>query len=238
MRRLMFVCLVVIGMAAPARAQVDKPFDFHIGGGWEFPLSTYKDEFNVGGEFVIGGTFWVTPTVGIQGQYEYDKMSGPSKTVSLSQNPIGGAITNGLIESNQQIHAAVFDVVVRSPHHADQMVNAYFLGGLGYYHRIIQLTSPAVGYTTICDPYWFYCYPTAVSIDQILGDRSSNDFGINFGGGVTFGHEVKFYVESRYHYVWGPEITPTTVNPLSTTQCSSGCTTNAAYFPLTFGARW
>ena len=236
MRRLMFVCLVVIGMAAPARAQVDKPFDFHIGGGWEFPLSTYKDEFNVGGEFVIGGTFWVTPTVGIQGQYEYDKMSGPSKTVSLSQNPIGGAITNGLIESNQQIHAAVFDVVVRSPHHADQMVNAYFLSGLGYYHRIIQLTSPAVGYTTICDPYWFYCYPTAVSIDQILGDRSSNDFGINFGAGVNFGHEAKFFVEARYVYVWGPEVTPpTTVQPVN---APSTYKANAQYFPLLFGLRF
>ena len=31
------------------------------------------------------------------------------------------------------------------------MVNGYVLGGLGLYHRIIQLTSPSVGYATICD---------------------------------------------------------------------------------------
>ena len=55
-------------------------------------------------------------------------------------------------------------------------------------------------------------YPTAVSVDNILGDRSSNDFGIDFGGGVTFGHEAKFYVEMRYHYVWGPTITPPNSN--------------------------
>ena len=50
------------------------------------------------------------------------------------------------------------------------------------------------------------CYPVAVSVDNILGDRSSNDFGINIGGGVTFGGEAKFYIETRYHYVWGPTI--------------------------------
>ena len=83
---------------------------------------------------------------------------------------------------------------------------------LGLYHRLIQLTSPAIGYTTFCDPYWYVCYPAAVSVDNILGDRSSNDFGIDFGGGVTFGHEAKFYVETRYHYVWGPTITPPASN--------------------------
>ena len=81
------------------------------------------------------------------------------------------------------------------------MANGYFLGGLGIYHRQLQLTSPAVGYTTFCDPYWLVCYPAAVSVDNILGSRSSTDFGINFGGGVTFGHEAKFYVEMRYTYV-------------------------------------
>ena len=58
-----------------------------------------------------------------------------------------------------------------------------------------------VGVITVCDPYWLICYPTAVSTDAIVGDRSSTDFGINVGGGVNFG---AFYAEARYHYVWGP----------------------------------
>jgi hypothetical protein len=120
------------------------------------------------------------------------------------------------------------------PH--DSPVGGYVLGGAGYYHRIVQLTSPSVGYTTICDPYWYVCYPAAVSVDQIIGDRSSNDFGINFGGGVTFGHEAKFYVEARYHYVFGKTITPTTA--LGNTVCPNSCSTSASYFPLIFGIRW
>ncbi|HJZ71199.1 MAG TPA: hypothetical protein VKE51_05630, partial [Vicinamibacterales bacterium] len=103
------------------------------------------------------------------------------------------------------------------------------------YHRKVQLTSPAVGYTTICDPYWYVCYPAAVSVDNILGDRSSTDFGINVGGGITFGHEVKFYVEARYHYVWGPAI-----NVAGGGAVPSGLpsNTNASYFPLVFGVRF
>ena len=113
------------------------------------------------------------------------------------------------------------------------------LGGLGLYHRMIQLTSPAIGFATFCDPHWHVCYPAAVSVDNILGDRSSNDFGIDFGGGVTFGHEAKFYVEMRYHYVWAPPITPPNANlPAAVTTCSGGCSSNASYFPLMFGVRF
>ncbi len=96
------------------------------------------------------------------------------------------------------------------------------------YHRIIQLTTPSVGFATVCDPYWLICYPAAVSTDAIVGDRSSTDFGFNFGGGLTFGHAAKFYVEARYHYVWGPKITA----------AGTEYSTNAQYFPITFGVRF
>ncbi len=85
------------------------------------------------------------------------------------------------------------------------------------------------------------CYPALVPVTNIIGDRSSNDFGVDFGGGLTFGHEAKFYVEMRYHYVWGKTISPTASTlPSGTaaTTCSGGCSTNASYFPITFGVRF
>jgi len=221
--------------AAPAAAQDYKPFDINFGFGWTFPLTDLKNDFNAGWNGTIGGTYNLNPKVGILVDYTYHRMNGPEKTILVGSTPGGIATSSQLIESNHQVHALTFNGVYKAMPH-DSMIGGYVLGGLGYYHRIIQLTSPAVGYTTICDPYWYVCYPTAVSVDNILGDRSSNDFGINFGGGVTFGHEAKFYVEARYTYVWGPTITPTTVS--GTTLCSGGCSTNASYFPLTFGVRW
>ena len=40
-------------------------------------------------------------------------------------------------------------------------------------------------------------------VENIVGERSSTDFGMDFGGGMNFG---AVYAELRYHYIWGPEV--------------------------------
>ena len=232
MRKLVAVAFGILLVAAPAVAQ-DKPVDFNIGFGWTFPQGDFADSFDSGWNGDFGVTFNVSPAVGVQAEYMYQRMNGPEKTILVSPAP-GGITSTQLIESNQQAHAFLGNLVFGNLHHG-KVVSAYGIGGLGLYHRIVQLTSPAVGFSTFCDPYWYVCYPVAVSVDNILGDRSSNDFGINFGGGITFGTEAKFYIEARYHYVWGPTISVANGGPLPSGVPSS---TNAPYFPLTFGVRW
>jgi opacity protein-like surface antigen len=233
----LFVTLVA---AAPVAAQDYKPVDFNIGFGGIFPVSSFKDSFNTGWNGNFGVTFNINEHVGVQAEYMYARMNGPDRTINVVANPVAGAATNGLLQSNQQQHVGSFDLVYRS-RAKDSLIGGYVLGGAGIYHRIVQITSPAVGYTTFCDPYWYVCYPALVPVTNIIGDRSENDFGIDFGGGITFGHEAKFYVETRYHYVWGKTITPTTATNLpagATPTCSGGCSTNASYFPITFGVRF
>ena len=76
-------------------------------------------------------------------------------------------------------------------------------------------------------------------VENIIGSRSSTDFGMDFGGGVRFG---KIYAEIRYHYIWGPTIeaqTPT-VNPLVTagsTASLAGRNANGQFLQTTFGIR-
>lgn len=238
MRKLLATFFVVLAAAAPATAQDYKPVDVNFGFGWTFPTSGFKDSFDAGWNGTFGLTFNINEHVGLQAEYVYGRMSGPERTISLTATPVAAAVTNGILESNQQLHVGSFNLVYRDQSKSHP-IGGYFLGGAGIYHRIIQLTSPSVGYTTFCDPYWYVCYPAAVSIDTIIGDRSSNDFGVDVGGGITFGHEAKFYIESRYHYVWGPTITgAATAGTTATTTCSGGCSSNASYFPLTFGVRW
>jgi Outer membrane protein beta-barrel domain len=232
MRNLLAAAFGILLAAAPAAAQ-DKPVDFNIGFGWTFPQGEFADSFDTGWNGNFGATFNISPTVGVQAEYMYQRMHGPEKTIIVSATP-GGIGTTQLIESNQQAHAFLGNLVLGNMH-SGGLVGGYVIGGAGLYHRIVQLTSPAVGFTTFCDPYWYVCYPVAVSVDNILGDRSSNDFGINFGGGITFGHEAKFYIEARYHYVWGPTINPPGGGALPAGAPNS---TNAPYFPLTFGVRW
>jgi hypothetical protein len=239
MRRLLTALCVTLVAAAPAAAQ-DKPVDFNIGFGGTFPTSDFKNSFDAGWNGTFGLTFNINEHLGLQGEYIYAHMDGPEKTISVTATPVAAAATNGLLESNQQMHIGSFNLVYRGGA-KDSPVGGYVLAGAGIYHRIIQVTSPSVGFTTFCDPYWYVCYPAVVSVDTIIGDRSSNDFGIDFGGGITFGHEAKFYVETRYHYVWGKTISATaTTLPTTgaTGTCASGCSTNASYFPITFGVRW
>src|SRR5262245_4720487 len=232
MRKFVVAAFSMFVAAAPVAAQ-DKPVDINIGFGVTLPEGNFADSFDTGWNGNFGATFNLSPTLGVQGEYMYMRMNGPERVISVSPIP-GGIGTNQLLESNHQVHAFLGNVVYKAMPH-DSMVGGYVLGGLGLYHRKVQITSPAVGFTTFCDPYWYVCYPAAVSVDNIIGDRSSNDFGINFGGGLTFGHEAKFYVEARYHYVWGPEVTVGSNLPSASTSSNS---TNASYFPITFGVRW
>ncbi|HVH29645.1 MAG TPA: outer membrane beta-barrel protein [Vicinamibacterales bacterium] len=231
-----FIVMMALIAATPAEAQ-DRPAGVNFGGGWTFPVSGLNDAFDIGWNAGIGGTFNISPTVGFQAEYMYHRMGGPDRPILIASNPDLPATTSGIIESNHQIHSGTFNLVYQTPR-GGSAVGGYVLGGVGIYHRLVQLTTPSVGYTTICDPYWYVCYPTLVSVDRIIGDRSSNDFGINIGGGVTFGTDGQFYVEMRYHYVWGPKV-ETQVNPLNGTDvCPNECSTNAQYFPLTLGFRW
>jgi opacity protein-like surface antigen len=238
MRKLVTALFGILVAAGPAAAQDYKPVDFNVGFGATIPTSGFKDSFDTGWNGNVGATFNLNEHLGVQGEYNYVRMNGPEKTILVSATP-GGIGSAQLIESNQQMHVGSFNLVYKG-HGRNNALGGYVLGGLGIYHRMIQLTSPAVGFTTFCDPYWYVCYPAAVSVDNILGDRSSNDFGVDFGGGVTFGHEAKFYVEMRYHYVWGPTISSTasTLPSSTVTNCSGGCSANASYFPITFGVRW
>ena len=229
MRKLLTACFVILFAAAPALAQ-DKPVDVNIGFGATFPTSGFGDSFDTGWDGTIGVTYNINENLGMQGEYIYSRMNGPEKTILVSPVP-GGATSAQLIETNHQMHIGSFNLMYKN-HPSDRAVGGFLLGGLGIYHRMIQLTSPAVGYATYCDPYWYVCYPVAVSVDNILGDRSSNDFGINIGGGVTFGGEAKFYIETRYHYVWGPTINAPANLPAGTVNaCSGGCSSNASVLP-------
>jgi Outer membrane protein beta-barrel domain len=240
MQKVVTMLFAVFVAASPAAAQDYKPVDFNFGFGWAFPTSDFGSSFDAGWHGTFGATYNINEHVGIQAEYTYLRMDGPERTISVVSNPIAADITNGLLESNHQMHVGTFDLIYKAQSQ-EHPIGGYALGGGGIYHRIVQLTSPSVGYATFCDPYWYVCYPTLVSVDTIIGDRSSNDFGVNFGGGVTFGREGKFYVESRLHYVWGQKITNATQLPAAastTATCADGCSTNATYYPITFGFRW
>lgn len=214
----------LFALAVPALAQAqDKPVEFNFGGGVTVPVGDVSDSFDTGWNFATGLTFNANEVVGFQAEYQYHRFGGPERTfANLAPSPSSDRI---LIESNHQMNVVDFNIVLRAG--GTSGVRGYVLAGPGVYWRKVQLTTPSVGLITVCDPYWYVCYPTPVATDAIVGDRTSTDFGFNVGGGVSFG---AFYIEARYHYVIGDDV-----------QAPGGgqsYSTNASYFPVTVGFRF
>lgn len=213
--------LIVPGVTRPASAQ-DRPVTFNVGVGPIIPQGDLADRFDTGITIPLGVTFNINESFGIQGEYSYSWMDGPQATIP----EVGGGSV--LLESNHSMH--MFNANVIFGPQTSGPVGGYVIGGIGAYNRRVELTTPSVGIATICDPYWFVCFPVAVPVDQIVGERSSTDFGFNIGGAITFAR--RFYVEARYHYVSGPEF--------ERPAALGGGTVKATghYFPIVFGVRF
>ena len=219
-KTLILLALLAVSVPGTVLAQ-DNPVQINFGGGVTFPVGDVADSFDTGWNFAAGLTFNVNETVGLQTEYQYHRFGGPDRVFDDVINPGGNRI---LIESNHQMNVVDFNIMLRG---GSGPVKGYVVAGPGVYWRKVQLTTPTVGVITVCDPYWYVCYPAPVSTDAIVVDRTSTDFGVNVGGGVSFG---AFYVEARYHYVWGDDV-----------QAPGGgqtYSTNATYFPITFGFRF
>ncbi len=203
----------------------DNPVSFNIGGGPTFVMGDLADRFNTGWGPAIGLTFNTSEKIGFQFEYAYRWFAIPDEA--------DAAI--GLLDANHQTHQLSGNVVatLTAP---DSPVRFYVAGGPGMYHRKVEITRYA-GTGVICDPWYYVCgtYP----VEAVLGSRGGWDFGFNIGAGIGFalGDSGEFYIESKYHHVWGPEISSSTQLPASL-QSSSGGKSDGQYLPLTFGFRF
>jgi opacity protein-like surface antigen len=148
---------------------------------------------------------------------------------------VGGNLPSGIISSiplsaNHSMHDADFNLLL-GPALKDKAAVPYAIVGAGVYHQIVNVTTPSVGLATVCDPWIYVCYPVAVPVTQIIGERSNTAFGWNLGGGVTarVNETTKFYAEIRYIHTNGPTFT----DPAGVSR-----TANGNYFPFTFGFRF
>jgi opacity protein-like surface antigen len=204
---------LVSSVVANATAQ-ERPFHFNIGGGPTFGLGDVGDRFGVGWGPALGITIDATERIGIQFEYAF-------RYFWLKESVDIGARR---FDANHSTHQLAFNLVgnLTEP---DSPVRAYVTAGPGFYYRKVEITEYE-GTGIICDPWFYVC--GAVPISSVVGSRGGWDFGLNVGGGVAFkvGEPAEFFIESRYHYVWGPEF------------AGASEKSNGQYWPLTFGIRF
>jgi opacity protein-like surface antigen len=234
-RRFGFIVAAGLIAVVPAAAQ-EKPVQINIGGGYTGVYGAGKDHVGSGGNFTLGVIFHTKSPISFQGEYGWNGMKQKQLSIPVFPTPLGdttGVPTDFFADANMQY--GDFNVILGSKSGAKTA--PYGIVGLGVYYRPVQVSTPGVGYATVCDPYWYVCYPALVPVEQVVGKRSSTDFGMDFGGGVNFkmSDHASIYFEVRYHYIWGPTVSNTSVNPLATPTTVKA---NGQFLPITVGVRF
>ena len=228
------IALFVAGLAADAHAQ-EKKVLFTIGGGYTAPNAEVRDHFGDGYNFNIGLQVNVTPIFAIEGLYSYNGLGDKRLTFDVFPEPVQDAGVPTDIEAGMNMQYGTVSLIVQQPEGA---VRPYGLVGMGIYYRPVELTTPGVGWVPgYCDPWWYVCYPGGwVETENIIGERSSTDFGMGFGGGLNF--RGGFYAELRYHYIWGPEVQAAQATPPIAGVDLDGRKANGQFLVTTFGFRF
>jgi opacity protein-like surface antigen len=233
----LLVAFAFVFAATPARAQdPDKPVTIEIGGGYTWTLSEVGDYLGNGYNFNFGVTWEASPMFGLEGLYSFNGLGSKDFTFPVSDIPgTQGVPTPFSADMNMQYGTA--SLIVKSGSRA--RVRPYGIGGMGVYYRPVTVTTPGVGFVPgFCSPWWYYCVPGGfVPVDNVVGERSSTDFGMVFGGGVNIAASdaASVYVEFRYHYIWGPEINPGAASSITGTTATKA---NGQFLPFTVGVRF
>jgi opacity protein-like surface antigen len=222
-------------LPASAGAQ-EKRVNVSFGGGFTMPNAEVRDHLGDGYNFNFGLQVNVTPVIALEGVYSFNGLGSKDLSIPVFPQPLetAGVPTNFSADMNMQY--GTFNVIMQKP---EGGVRPYGLVGLGVYHRPIKVTTPGVGWVGgYCDPWWYVCYPGGfVEVENVVGERSSTDFGMDFGGGLNFG---VVFAEIRYHYIWGPEIAdgPAPVQPLPGATPPATRKANGQFLATTFGIRF
>jgi len=232
MRKALVFTAVAFLLGTTAAFAQDKPVDVNIGGGYTFALSDIRDHLGDGYNVNFGVTFNLSESIGIQGEYSFNGLGQKTIQIPVSPTPNASTVpTDFSADMNMQF--GDLNVIYRPQ--TGGRAKPYVVGGIGIYYRPVKVTTPGVGYIPgYCDPWWYVCYPGGfVPVENIVGERSSTDFGFDFGGGVDvpLGETVKLYLEARYHYMWGPEV-KTSVSGTDTKKA------NGQFLPITVGLRF
>jgi len=218
----LIVIVTALLMLAPraASAQDEKRVHFNIGGGPTFPAGDVAERFSTGWGPALGLTVDFNKQIGFQFEYAY-------RWFGLKDD-----LQAGTISADHQTQQLDFNLVATLTK-PGAPARAYIIAGPGTYYRNVEITQYS-GTGVICDPWLYVCGTFPVT--SVLGSRGGWDFGFNVGGGVGIpisDSGAEFFIETRFHYVWGPEFTPP-AGAASTTPI----TANGQYWPLTFGLRF
>lgn len=199
-------------LTALSSAQISQRFNFSAGGGVTVPTDRAGRALNTGWNVNFRGGVNVSRYLLADLDFTYANMRFNDATLATFNEPNGGIGTWSL----------TFNPVVKlAPPHSK--IQPYITAGYGLYHMNFTLTRPASVPTVFCDPFFGFCFPGTVGVDQVVASDSTYKGGFNAGAGfdIPLGQSrVKIFTEARYHRMFSTH------------------NSDFTYIPVTFGLRW
>jgi opacity protein-like surface antigen len=190
-----------------------KDWTFNVGGGASLTSGTTKEFVRSGGGVGAAGVARnVNKYLGLRLDFQFANL--PLRTSALQAAQAPGA--------NSHVYALTLDPIINIPVTKDW--GGYVVFGPGFFHRSGKLDSSTAIPGSACNPFqtwWGHCFNSSLPINGHFLNSSENEFGYNFGGGVTrkIRPNIDFYAEFRFMH-----------------GSRGGITTD--FHPITIGVRW
>ena len=198
--------------ARKPKPKLYKNWNFYAGGGGSLTTGT-TTQFARGGGVISGGVERnVSQYLGLRLDVQWDNLPLRSSALEAAQAP--GA--------SSHVYSAMLDPIFNIP--VNKEWGGYIVIGPSYYHRSGKLDSSTALPGSSCTSFfvwWGSCYNGSIPINSDFLHASQNEFGENFGGGITHRITARFELSGEFRFLHGAH---------------GGRTTDLR--PITIGLRW
>ncbi len=231
-------------------------YAFIVGGGFSSPVQDFSNYTNLSYGFQVGAGRNFNKKFAVLVQFDYDNFGFKANTLTNQINLYNYeiAIYNSTQTTANQVspltaldgssHVWSFTLDPTYTFYSGEGLGAYVVGGVGFYHKTANFTTPSTGYY---EDYFgnVYAYQANQSIDQY----TSNAPGFNGGFGLTYKPSrfagERLYAEVRYHYMLNSLRTGITLANVNTAPASTDFNDQypqnshrTAYLPVKVGIRF
>jgi hypothetical protein len=168
-----------------------KNWVFNVGGGANMTSGTTSTFVRGGGGVAAAGVARnYNRYFGIRFDFQWDNLPLRQTALALAQAP----------SATSHSYTFMLDPIVNIP--VTRNWGGYVLGGVTYFHRSGKLESSTAIPGSACTPFfqwWGTCFNASIPLSGNFLNASENQFGENFGGGITrvIRPNIQFYAEWR-----------------------------------------
>ena len=190
-----------------------KNWSFNVGGGASIPNGSTKTFVRGGGGIAAAGVARnYSKYFGLRADFQFDNLPLRNSALNLAQAP--GATS--------QVYSVMLDPIINIP--VTKLWGGYVVFGGSYLHRSGKLDSSTAIPGSGCDAFfiwWGTCFNNSLPVNGRFLSTSLDEFGFNFGGGITRKIRPNLELYGEFRYLRGTH---------------SGIQT--ALRPITIGVRW